>query len=307
MKNTPLSVIREVLILIGLLAMLGVLLPSSAYAARPTFDHLTTGFPLTGAHAQANCESCHLSGVFRGTPTQCVSCHTVGSGRALTAKPANHFPTTAPCDECHRSTVTWAGARFSHAAIAPGSCMRCHNGSIASGKPANHVMTTASCDMCHRTSAWVPASFNHTSVTPGTCANCHNGTQATGKPNGHFVTTRSCDACHTTSAWTPVLTYSHISPYYSTHRSGVRCADCHTTNSEVISWPYAAYKPDCAGCHANRFKADAHKKVDSPTTYYTVSELRNCTGACHTYTDSTLTTISKSRSGHHHSTDGGWD
>ena len=33
---------------------------------------------------------------------------------------------------------------------------------------------------------------------------------------------------------------------------------------------------------------------------YTVSELRNCSGACHTYTDSTLTKILKSRAGPEH-------
>ena len=54
----------------------------------------------------------------------------------------------------------------------------------------------------------------------------------------------TCDACHTTTAWTPVRPYTHASPYYKPHNSGVTCASCHKTNSETATWTYAAYKPD---------------------------------------------------------------
>jgi hypothetical protein len=40
---------------------------------------------------------------------------------------------------------------------------------------------------------------------------------------------------------------------------------------------------------------------------YTVLELKNCAGACHIYTDSTFTVIRTTRSGHHRSTDGGFN
>jgi hypothetical protein len=235
-------------------------------------------------------------------PGTCATCH---NGSSAQGKPANHVPTTASCDTCHRTTA-WLPATFSHTGVAPGTCASCHNGSGAQGKPANHVPTTASCDTCHRTTAWLPATFSHTGVAPGTCMTCHNGTSATGKPGAHLVTTRSCDACHRTTAWLPVTTYAHLSPAYKPHNSGVTCASCHTTNSEVIAWPFAAYKPDCAGCHASRFKPNPHKKVDSPAIYYTVAELRNCSGSCHVYTDSTLSSIKQSRTGEHRSTDGGF-
>jgi len=84
----------------------------------------------------------------------------------------------------------------------------------------------------------------------------------------------------------------------------VSCNACHTTNSEVMAWPFAAYKPDCAGCHASRFKPGEHKKIASPTVYYTVGELKDCSGSCHTYADATLTRITKSRSGEHRPTSG---
>jgi hypothetical protein len=126
-------------------------------------------------------------------------------------------------------------------------------------------------------------------VQPGTCATCH-GITASGKPSGHFVTTRSCDACHTTSAWIPTSKYSHTSPYYRQHSAGVTCANCHgTPGSEVIAWKFSAYKPDCAGCHADKYKSSAHEKAGGGT--YTVLELKDCTGACH------------SPAGHHRPTD----
>jgi hypothetical protein len=190
--------------------------------------------------------------------------------------------------------------------VAPGTCATCHNGSAATGKPSGHVVTTASCDTCHRTTAWIPATFSHTTVAPGTCGTCHNGTAATGKPGNHFSTTRSCDACHRTTAWTPALAYVHTSPYYRAHNTGVTCAACHTTNSEVIVWPAPAYKPDCAGCHASDFKPGAHKKSESPQVLYTVGELKDCSGSCHLYTDNTFTAIKKTRIGEHTSSGGGF-
>ncbi len=357
-----------------------------APTSREPFDHLRTGFALTGAHRSLRCESCHVRGIFKGTPRQCATCHSRASGIASTVKPANHMPTTADCGLCHTSAVwsiarfdhstlgfggtphtcsqchngqtvrgkpanhivttascdtchstrVWVPATFDHSAVSPGSCARCHNGITATGKPGNHILTTASCDVCHRTIAWVPASFDHRTVTPGSCATCHNGTTATGKPanhilttascdschsttawkpatfdhsavspgscatchngttatgksSGHFVTTRSCDACHSTKSWLPILAYSHTSAFFpSGHRSSVTCNSCHTTNSEVINWRFPAYKPDCAGCHADDYRPGAHQNA-------TVSQLRNCSGACH------------KPPGHHRTSDSSWD
>jgi len=87
----------------------------------------------------------------------------------------------------------------------------------------------------------------------------------------------------------------------------VACTSCHRSNSESISWTYGAYKPACAGCHAGDFKAGEHKKVDSPQILYTVSELKDCSGSCHEYTNASFTTIREMRSGEHRPTSGGFD
>ena len=58
------------------IAAILLMLPSSrSGAAEGDFDHLRTGFPLTGAHERVDCRSCHVRGFFEGTPTRCGACH----------------------------------------------------------------------------------------------------------------------------------------------------------------------------------------------------------------------------------------
>jgi hypothetical protein len=82
------------------------------------------------------------------------------------------------------------------------------------------------------------------------------------------------------------------------------CVSCHRSNNETVSWSAPTYQPDCAGCHASDYRSGAHRKTESPETFYTVSELRNCSGSCHTYRDTSLTTITRTRSGEHRVSDG---
>jgi hypothetical protein len=106
--------------------------PNSKKRRVDDFDHLLTGFSLFGAHVRVECESCHIKGIFRGTPTTCEGCHGHPGSIASTFKPLNHVRTTLPCDFCH-SSVVWAGARFDHVTVAPGSCVQCHTGNRAPG------------------------------------------------------------------------------------------------------------------------------------------------------------------------------
>lgn len=205
------------------------------------FDHIQTGFNLTGAHILTRCESCHVQGVFKGTPRDCATCHMAGNRMGATAKPSQHVPTTSPCESCHRTTG-WIPASYSHAGVAPGACMTCHNGSMATGKPRGHMLTTSSCDSCHRTTAWVPAGFNHMGVAPGTCATCH-GVTATGKPNGHVVTTDSCDKCHRTTAWLPA-SFNHVGVVPGT------CATCHGITATGKPSGHVATTDSCDKCHS---------------------------------------------------------
>lgn len=232
-------------VIVGVMAIaaLTLALPSVAQQrSQAPYDHLRTKFPLTGAHATLPCESCHIGGQMAGTPSQCDYCHRAGSRIAVTVKPMRHVQTAEPCNVCHRSSATWTGARFSHIAVAPGTCFSCHNGSTASGKPGGHMVTTSSCDQCHRNTAWLPAGFNHAGVTPGICANCHNGGNATGKPANHLVTSASCDQCHRTTAWLPA-SFNHASVTPGT------CASCHGITATGKPAGHVATTASCDQCH----------------------------------------------------------
>jgi hypothetical protein len=252
----------------------------------------------TGPLSTGNCSTCH-GGAYTAVNAQ--------------AKSAGHVATTAQCDTCHKSTTIWTGATFTHPATAAGTCSTCH---VAGGsglpKNATHIPTTAQCDTCHKnTTLFKPAVMSHTGTTgpiaAGNCATCHGGAYtavgADAKSTAHFITTRGCDSCHGTTVWSPANTYTHISIGYKAH-SFKTCSSCHKTNNEVIAWASPAYKPDCAGCHASKFGANNHTKVSSPRINYTVAELRDCSGACHEYTNSTFTVIKTTRTSKHRPTNG---
>ena len=128
-----------------------------------TFDHSKSAFPLTGAHATVDCGQCHVGGVFKGTPTACVSCH---------ARPASHTTGFSnACASCH-TTRAWTPAAFN----APHSFPMTHGG-------ANSV-----CSRCH------PSSF-----TAWTCTACHSNAAMAAQHTGVAGYTRSgCVRCHPT-------------------------------------------------------------------------------------------------------------
>jgi hypothetical protein len=333
----------SLIVFTGLLVGAVLLMANASFgqsASRSSFDHFSTGFPLEGTHRNADCQSCHVGGIFQGTPRECYTCHARAGLVKATPVPTNHILTTPLCQDCHlettwapvrrvdhlqvlgscqnchngmiatgknpghivssnlcedcHTTYAWVPAVFDHAAVMPGTCSSCHNGMTATGKHPQHIQTMAECDDCHTSVAWLPASFDHAGVT-GSCSTCHDGTTATGKNAGHFMTSLDCNGCHTRNAWLP-STFLHLSAGYpGDHRRQLECVDCHGANAEPVTWPFAAYQPDCAGCHAGDFKPGPHKKYENPDVTYNVNELRDCTGSCHVYTDATLTTIKDSR------------
>jgi hypothetical protein len=259
-------------------------------------DHILTN---------ADCNLCHIEVTWNAirfdhsaVTGSCSSCH---NDIEATGKPNDHVVTSRECDTCH-SRRAWRPASFDHSGItAP--CSSCHDGIEARGKEDGHIQTSAECDLCHSTRAWSPATFDHSAVT-GSCSNCHNGIEATGTPDGHFTSSSECDLCHTTNRWMP-STFRHMSGNYPGDHSGnLGCTQCHTANNETVQWPFPSLQPDCAACHRSDFKPGPHKKHENPDVTYTPEELRDCSGSCHTYTDSTLTTIKKRRSGEHRVGDG---
>jgi Class III cytochrome C family. len=108
-----------------------------------TFDHNLSAFKLDGAHTQVRCEQCHQNGVFKGTPSACISCH---------ADPAFHAGAFgADCVSCH-NTSNWNQAGFNLAHPEPSvdeggsgithggaTCRQCHPSTLQQ----------AACTDCH--------------------------------------------------------------------------------------------------------------------------------------------------------------
>ncbi|MBI4989787.1 MAG: hypothetical protein HZC23_13315, partial [Rhodocyclales bacterium] len=210
---------------------------SAATFAPATMSHSGT----TGPVAAGNCASCH-NGAYLFV-------------NAL-AKPGTHILTTAQCDTCHFSTVGWAGATYTHAASAAGTCSTCHNGLSALGKPPTHIPTGLQCDNCHTNFiAFKPARMNHAGTT-GQCATCHSGSYASinalAKPATHIPTASQCDSCHVNGfvAWSPsVMSHAGLAG---------QCAICHSgayvsQNAQTKTPTHipTAQQCDTAGCHSS--------------------------------------------------------
>lgn len=78
-------------------------------------------FPLIGAHAVADCYSCHKAGAVgefnrQGLSTECVSCHLKAFQKATAP---NHVALgySTECQECHSSMDSWMTGAFSHARL----------------------------------------------------------------------------------------------------------------------------------------------------------------------------------------------
>jgi len=234
-----------------------------------TFDHLATGFPLTGNHAVVDCESCHVGGVFEGLPKLCDSCH---DGSFAVGKSSTHIPTVENCDVCHSPLGFESSASttaMDHSVVGDQSCVSCHNGVTATGKSATHMPTTDQCEACHSVNTWTPvATVDHDEVV-GPCMGCHNGTLATGKPADHVPTLEDCGACHTVSSWV-IGIFDHEAvqgqPCYDCH-NGITatgkglthintsnlCEACHNTNvwMPVVTVDHSQVIGSCVSCHNN--------------------------------------------------------
>jgi hypothetical protein len=136
-----------------------------------TFNHNNTPFPLTGAHVNVPCASCHVGGVFAGTPTDCYSCHKADyAGTTDPNHAAAGFPTT--CATCH-TTTSWAGATFNHTWF-----------------PMNHGNANGVCSTCHT---------NPNDYSVFQCTNCHTAAQTNSQHSGvsgYVYNSVNCYQCH---------------------------------------------------------------------------------------------------------------
>jgi Cytochrome c7 and related cytochrome c/Seven Residue Repeat len=209
-----------------------------------SFNHNTTRFPLTGAHASkaVTCAMCHVNNVFAGTPTDCYSCHT--KEFTGTTKP-NHiksgFPTS--CALCHTTAPNWTPSTFNHASVFP----------------LTGAHATAACASCHIN--------NNFKTVPTDCYSCHtkdyDGTTKPNHKNAGFP--KDCVVCHSTTNWMGAV-FDHNKtrfPLTGAHASKtVTCAMCHINNV------FAGTHTDCFFCHTKEYNGTTkpnHKNAGFPT------------------------------------------
>jgi hypothetical protein len=207
-----------------MLVVTGTFLPlTGAHAAEcSAYEQSHPNFLLDGSHLStgkcSTCASCHLSGVFMGTPKNCVACHNGDPKYTTVARSAAHIPTQViECNNCHFTSSfqnTWS---MNHAVLGTARCDTCHSGGYlpynAQKKTQNHIPTTADCGTCHTTpglgssfpvTAWDTVSHEqiHMNITTG-CVTCHDNVIAKGKAAytpGHPVTSEQCEQCHSINA-----------------------------------------------------------------------------------------------------------
>ncbi|MBI5962222.1 MAG: hypothetical protein HY863_02005, partial [Chloroflexi bacterium] len=259
-----------------------------------TFNHNNAAFQLTGKHTTVACASCHINGVFKGTPMDCASCHsdTDPHGGKLGTQ----------CTQCH-TTNGWTPSTFDHnnssfkltGKHTTVTCAQCHKDKFFVGTPtacsACHGNNDphggalgAQCETCHTTAAWKPSTFDHNNSifkltgkhTTVACAGCHKDMKFKGTPTTCFACHAAndkhggrygtnCAACHSTSGWKPATFDHNLSSFPLTGAHiNTACTACH------INGVFLGTPKECVACHAAK---DVHAGKAGT----------NC-AACHTTT-----------------------
>lgn len=131
------------------------------------FDHGLTSFPLLGQHATSSCEECHLTSVFKDTPSACEDCH---------QKDDIHEKNLGiDCANCHNPN-DWQLWLFDH------------NNQTEFGLDGKHE--GLDCLACHT----VPLEKDKKPLDQ--CVSCHRKNDVHEGAYGN-----TCDRCHTTESF----------------------------------------------------------------------------------------------------------
>jgi len=181
--------------------------------------HKAGTFPLEGRHLEVPCVSCHLNGVYKGTPVRCYDCHWIRRQDDIYRTALG-----SDCENCHRP-ISWTAVNWNHA--------------VQTGQPLNAAHRNLSCDSCHKNGNFQLASFD--------CYSCHREDyEETSDPNhvqAGFPTT--CEVCHLPShaSWDQAsLNHNSVFPLQGVHAT-LDCGACHKNGV------YAGTPRDCYGCH----------------------------------------------------------
>ncbi len=221
-----------------------------AEAAR---NHRATRFPLTGAHAVADCDACHRlapegRSSFVNLPVNCDACHNRTGFPGAEQRPADHAQNNFPldCVQCH-TTISFSNARFDHnltgfpltgqhVAL---DCVRCH------GTPFNRDLDPT-CYACHRAAYEGTTDPNHVQAGfPTDCTQCHD-TRSWNSSFNHAATGFPIDGQHVPLS----CVQCHGTPF--NRNLDPACVACHQRNYDATTEPnhrQASFPTDCKLCH----------------------------------------------------------
>jgi hypothetical protein len=195
------------------------------------FVHALTSFPLTGAHEQTVCESCHVDdagGAFSALDPACETCH-ANEYLAATTLDHNSLGFATACENCH-STVTWSSGVFAS------------HGDVSRGFDLVGAHEVARCESCHVVPGFASL---FTATDEEDCYACHAADYDREHQGSGFPTT--CSTCHGSDSWENGDFRDHdreLFPIYSgAHRGEWQsCQTCHITPTDFQVFT-------CLSCH----------------------------------------------------------
>lgn len=194
-------------------------------------DHRSSSFPLTGAHVDVDCYSCHEKKgqlKFRNIGINCVDCHEDIHKTYI----SNTYYPGKECRSCH-STETWATISFDHA---------------STGFPLTGGHAGQTCRACHFGSETGHSAQQFASLDQQ-CTNCHSDIHYGQFESGGIS---DCLRCHTFANW-QASSFNHDNTNFrldGKHKD-VACLACHVEvnqdNRSYIKYKIERYR--CEDCH----------------------------------------------------------
>lgn len=213
------------------------------WAPAPGFDHADSRYPLTGAHQQVDCATCHLAKSLD-----------IASGPDGTRVPRYRPLPFADCASCHADP---------HRGRLPGTCSSCHvtrGFNVIDPRGFNHTATrypllgkhrSTGCEACHGSNMATPR------PAFGTCATCHADVhEGAGFSEGSKL---DCSACHREQGFRPatftLAQHQETAFVLQGQHTTVPCAQCHKSTTSVstgnLTVPLKMTVTGCNSCHAD--------------------------------------------------------
>ena len=215
------------------------------------FRHEWTDYPLTGAHVEVRCASCHdTDAAYRSAPSACFACHE--------SDDRHRGGLGEDCARCH-ATSGWTGGTFDHGetnfalrgAHRETGCADCH-------PSERYAETPARCVDCHR------VEDAHDGERGVRCGDCHTEVEWKKPKFDHEKTDfplraahlpLACSACHGADVNAPLETTCvscHAQDDVHRGEQGVRCETCHDERgwAEEVRFDHDLARFPLAGMHS---------------------------------------------------------